>query len=155
VGAAVLEADALGLARKFQAFTLDHLNPSFFRAEAVDAQRPVSVNALPYALNFACQVRSPQVHALQQLAPERWAITDGADTIPLAGRQVLSLEGLHRLCRHVIRRYVERAPTGHDDTFNYRQARPRSSACRSPRSTGSARQTDCGLKTSRPCSTGS
>jgi len=53
-----------------------------------------------------------------------WAIADRADTIPLDGRQVLSLEGLNRLCRHVIRRYVDRAPTEHDATFDYRQALP-------------------------------
>lgn len=124
VRAAVLQADALGLGRKFQAFILDHLDPSFFRAEAVDAQRPISASALPHALNFAYQVRSRQVHALEQLTPEMWAITDRADTIPLDGLQVLSLEGLNRLCRHVIRRYVDRAHTDHDATFNYRQALP-------------------------------
>jgi hypothetical protein len=124
VRTAILQADALGLSRRFQAFTLDHLDPSFFRAEAVDAQRPISANALPHALNFAYQVRSRQVHALKRLAPEMWAIADRADTIPLDGRQVLSLEGLNRLCRHVIRRYVDRAPTEHDATFDYRQALP-------------------------------
>jgi hypothetical protein len=124
VRTAILQADALGLSRRFQVFTLDHLDPSFFRAEAIDAQRPISANALPHALNFAYQVRSRQVHALKRLAPEMWAIADRADTIPLDGRQVLSLEGLNRLCRHVIRRYVDRAPTEHDATFDYRQALP-------------------------------
>jgi hypothetical protein len=37
---------------------------------------------------------------------------------------VLSLEGLNRLCRHVIRRYIDRAPTEHDATFDYRQTLP-------------------------------
>jgi hypothetical protein len=124
VRAAVLEADALGLGRKFQTFTLDHLDPSFFRAEAVDAARPISAIALPHALNFAYRIRSRQVHALEQLAPEIWAMTDRADTVPVDGRQVLSLEGLNRLCRHVIRRYVERASTDHDASFNYREALP-------------------------------
>lgn len=122
--AAVLQADALGLGRRFQAFAFDHLTPSFFRAEAVDAQRPISANALPHALSFAYQIRSRQVHALQRLAPEMSEIADRADTIRLEGRQVLSLEGLNRLCRHVIRRYVDRAPTDHDHTFNYREALP-------------------------------
>lgn len=124
VRAAVLQADALGLGRKFQAFTLDHLEPSFFRAEATDVLRPVSASALPHALTFAYQVRSRQVHALERLAPEMWAIADRADTVLVDGREVLSLEGLNRLCRHVIRRYVERAPTDHDVTFDYRQALP-------------------------------
>ena len=122
--ASVLQADALGLGRKFQAFTLDHLDPSFFRAEAVDVLRAINANALPHALTFAYQVRSRQVHALERLAPEMWMVADRADTISVDGRQVLSLEGLNRLCRHVIRHYVDRAPTGHDASFDYRRALP-------------------------------
>lgn len=124
VRTAILEADALGLARRFQAFTVNHLEPSFFRAEAVGAHRPITDAALPRALQFAYRVRSAQVHALQQLAPEMWAIGDRSDTLPFEGQTVLSLEGLNRLCRHVIRRYVERAPTGVDTSFDYRAALP-------------------------------
>lgn len=124
VRSAVLAADALTLGRKFRAFIHDHLDPSFFRVEAAGAQWPISAPALPHALDFAYQVRSRQVHALELLAPEVWAVADRADTIRVEGRWVLSLEGLNRLCRHVIRRYVERAPTGLDTTFNYRQALP-------------------------------
>ncbi len=124
VRAAVLRADALGLAQRFQAFTIDHLEPSYYRAEAVGAQRPISAAALPRALQFAYRVRSAQVHALQQLAPEMWAIGQRSDTLPFEGQTVLSLEGLNRLCRHVIRRYVERARTGVDTSFNYRAALP-------------------------------
>ena len=121
---AVLQADALGLSRKFQAFTLDHVEASFYRSEVVDALRPISANALPHALVFAYQARSRQVHVLEQLVPEIWAIADRSDTVPIDGRPVLSLEGLSRLCRHVIRRYVDRAPTDLDATFNYPDALP-------------------------------
>ena len=121
---AVLRADALGLSRRFHAFTLDHVEASFYRREAADALRPISASALPHALTFAYQVRSRQVHALERLVPEMWEISDRSDTVPIDGRPVLSLEGLNRLCRHVIRRYVERAPTEHDGTFDYRKALP-------------------------------
>jgi hypothetical protein len=124
VRSAVLEADALGLSRKFRAFALDHVQPSFYRAEAVGALRPIRAEALPHALDFAYRVRSRQVHALEQLVPEMWAMTDRADAITIDSRQVLSLEGLNRLCRHVIRRYVERASTDLDGAFNYRTALP-------------------------------
>jgi len=124
VRTAVLQADALGLARRFQAFTIDHLEPSFYRAEAVGAHRPITATALPRALQFAYRVRSAQVHALQQLAPEMWAIGERSDTLPFESQTVLSLEGLNRLCRHVIRRYVERAPTGVDTSFDHRAALP-------------------------------
>lgn len=119
VRTAVLQADALGLARRFQAFTLDHVEASFYRAEAVGASRPITAASLPRALQFAYRVRSRQVHALEKLAPEMWAISQRSDTLPFDGQTVLSLEGLNRLCRHVIRRYVDRAPTGVDTRFDW------------------------------------
>lgn len=124
VRAAVLTADALGLGRKFRQFTLEHVEPSFFRAEAAGALWPISASALPHTLDFAYQVRSRNVHALLQLAPELQALGLRADTSRVDRRTVLSLEGLTRLCRHVIRRYVERAPTGLDACFDPRSALP-------------------------------
>jgi len=124
VRAAALEADQLSLARKFQAFTLGHIAPSYYRAEAASAPRPISATALPHALAFAYNMRSRNVHALDQLAPEVWVMSDRADTIQFRGRTLLSLEGLNRLCRHVIRQFVYRAPTDLDTNFNYRTALP-------------------------------
>ena len=37
---------------------------------------------------------------------------------------MLSLEGLSRLARHVVRSFVGSAPTGTDATFNWREAIP-------------------------------
>ena len=56
---AVLEADALGLGRRFHTFTLDPVEPSFYRGEAADALRPISASALPHDLTFGYQVRIP------------------------------------------------------------------------------------------------
>lgn len=121
---AVLTADALGLGRKFRTFVLAHMDPSFFRGEALDVQQPMTAHDLPHALDFAYRVRSRQVHALQRLAPEMWVVTERADTVHAEGRTVLSLEGLNRLCRHVIRQYIRRAPTDLDTGFDYREELP-------------------------------
>ncbi len=121
---AVLEIDQLSLRRRFVDFTLAHIEPSFYRSEAADAVRPIRSTDLAHALNVAYQLRSTNVHTLQALAPELWAITDRADTLHWEGRPVLSLEGLNRLCRHVIRTFVNRGPTDLDETFDYRRHLP-------------------------------
>lgn len=121
---AVLEIDQLSLRRRFIDFTLDHVGPTYYRAEAVEAVRPIRANDLPNALDVAYRLRSRNVHVLEALAPELWAITDRADTLRWEGRPALSLEGLNRLCRHVIRAFVDRAPTDIDTTFNYRDHLP-------------------------------
>lgn len=117
---AVLEIDQLSLRRRFIAFTLSHVEPSFYRSEAVTALRPVRAPDLPNALDVAYRLRSANVHELEALAPELWAISDRADTLLWNRRPVLGFEGMNRLCRHVIRTFVDRAPTDIDPTFDYR-----------------------------------
>jgi hypothetical protein len=121
---AVLKADQLSLARRFRAFTLGHIEPSFYRAEAAGASRPVRASDLPNALEIAYRFRSRNVHELQDLEPELWEVSDRADTLPFEGRAVLSLEGLNRICRHVINVFVQRSPTGIEPSFDYREALP-------------------------------
>lgn len=121
---AILRADQRSLGRRFKAFILDHVEPSFYRAEATGVARPVRACDLPHALDVAYRLRSRHVHELRDLEPELWVIADGADTLPWDGRTVLSLEGLNRLSQHVIRRFVERSPTGLDETFDFRTQLP-------------------------------
>ncbi|AMG83628.1 MULTISPECIES: hypothetical protein [Microbacterium] len=123
---AVLAIDRLALRRRFQGFVLDHLAPSFFRSEASDARDPIRAVDLPKALDFAYVVRSKTMHELRDLAPELRELPGHGETIWHDGKTVLSLEGLHRICQHVVRQYVERAPRGVDPEFNssYRSAIP-------------------------------
>lgn len=121
---AVLEIDQLSLSRRFRSFVVDHIEPSFYRSEATTAIRPVRAHDLKHALRVAYELRSRNVHQLEVLAPELWLISDRADTLRSEGRSVLGLEGLNRLCRHVIRNFAKRSPKGVDTTFNYREYLP-------------------------------
>jgi hypothetical protein len=120
----VLEIDQLSLRRRFMDFTIAHVEPSYYRSDAMAAVRPIRANDMPHALDVAYGLRSRNVHLLEALAPELWAITDRADTLRWEGRSVLSLEGMNRLCRHVIRTFVDRAPTELDTSFDYRERLP-------------------------------
>lgn len=126
VRAAVLEIDALALRRKFQGFVLDHVAGDYYRGGARDAIDPIRAVDLPKALDFAYQVRSKTVHELRDLAPELRELAQQGDTVEYGGKTVLSLEGLHRLCQHVIREYIDRSPTGVDPVFKqqYRSSLP-------------------------------
>lgn len=121
---AVLKIDQMLLARRFRAFVLDHVRPQFYRSEAAAASRPIRGQDLPNALAVAYKLRSRNVHELRVLEPELWVIADRSDTICFEDRWVLGLEGLNRLCRHVIKTFVERAPTEIDRDFDYREHLP-------------------------------
>lgn len=121
---AVLQVDQLSLRQRFAACTLAHVTSAFFREEAVGAVRPIRGVDLPRALDIAYQFRSRNVHTLQTLVPELWNATMRAETLPFEGVPALSLQGLKRLTRHVIREYVRRAPRGVDESFDYRENLP-------------------------------
>jgi hypothetical protein len=121
---AVLKIDQMLLARRSRAFVLDHVRPEFYRSEGVAASRPIRLQDLPNALTVAYKLRSRNVHELRVLEPELWVIADREDTIRFDNRWVLGLEGLNRLCWHVIKTFIERAPTEIDPDFDYRQHLP-------------------------------
>jgi hypothetical protein len=65
------------------------------------------------------------VHSLEDLLPEKWALGDRAETVnPRRVGLMLSIEGLNRLARQVIREFVAHAPTDQIDEFDYRTALP-------------------------------
>lgn len=124
VRSAILEADQLSLTRRFVDFVSDHIRPSYFRADASGAKQAMGSTDVEHALRTAYRLRSRTIHELRELEPELWVISDRADTLRWEGRRVLALEGLNRLCRHVVRTYIDRSPTVHDDVFDYRQNLP-------------------------------
>jgi hypothetical protein len=122
---AVIEAEYAGAKMRFVEFVLANVSPSFYREDAFNAIRPIRGADLRRAVRLAYDIRSQNVHALTDLPPEAWVFTGGADTESPPGLGImLSLEGLSRLARHVVRSYIASAPTGTDATFNWRAALP-------------------------------
>jgi hypothetical protein len=122
---AVMEAERLGAANRFVQFVLKRVSPEFFRAEAAEAIHPIRGADLKSALRRAYDVRSLNVHSLWDLSPEAWVFGDRADTVsPGDIGMMLSLEGLARLARHVMRAYVDEAPASIDSGFDWRASLP-------------------------------
>jgi hypothetical protein len=125
VRAAVMEGERLGAKSRCVAFVMDNVSPEYFLTEAADTLRPVRGADLERAVKLAYDVRSRNVHVLEDLPPEAWVLGDRADTVSPPGMGImLSHEGLARLARHVVRSYVDRAPVEVDPTFNWRASLP-------------------------------
>jgi hypothetical protein len=125
VRAAVLQADRAGLKRRFVASTLARVGPSFYREEAVKTVRPPRSADLERMLSIAYDIRSRRSHVLEDLGGEAWVFTDGAETTYEARfERILTLPGLWRLTRHVVRRFVADAPKLQPEPWNYWDALP-------------------------------
>lgn len=122
---AVVEGERLGFKSRCVTFVMANVSPEYFRTEASDAVRPMRGAILERAVKLAYDVRSRNVHVLEDLPPEAWVLGDRADTVwPPEMGTMLSLEGLARLARHVVRSYVDRAPVQVDRTFDWRASLP-------------------------------
>ena len=125
VRAAVIAAEHLGLGYRFAQFVMYRVSSAYFRQEAVGALRPIRRPDLLRAVKLAYNIRSRNVHTLWDMPAEAWVLNDRADTVsPGDLGTMLSLEGLARLARHVIRGYVADAPTGVDPSFDWRADLP-------------------------------
>lgn len=122
---AIMEADRAGLKRRFVASTLARVSPAFYRCEAADSVRPPRAAELERMLSIAYDIRSRRSHVLQDLGAEAWIFADGAETTFEANSErILTLAGLWRLTRHVVRRFVADAPATEPEPWDYRSALP-------------------------------
>jgi hypothetical protein len=124
VRAAILKNEHIAIARKFRAFTIGHLSPSFFREEAVGCIRPIARPDLTPLLKRAYDLRSAYVHRLEDLPKLLLPYFDLSETAQTDDLPTLTFEGLARLVRHVIFQFVERRPKVEKEDFLWRSALP-------------------------------
>jgi hypothetical protein len=125
VRTAVLEAERSGLKRRFISSTLARLSPAYYRGEAVGTVRPPRAPDIERMLSIAYDIRSRRSHVLEDLGEGVWVFTDGAETAYEPNfERVLTLAGLWRLIRHVVRRYVTDAEKVAPAPWDYRDALP-------------------------------
>jgi hypothetical protein len=125
VRAAVLEAERAGLKRRFVSSTLARLSPDYYREDALGTVEPPRAPDIERMLGIAYDIRSRRSHVLEDLGEGVWLFTNGAETAyePSFDR-VLTLAGLWRLIRHVVRRYVTDADKVQPAPWDYRDALP-------------------------------
>jgi hypothetical protein len=117
---AILENEHVALARRFRDFTMAHVEPAFFREEAVGVAGPIGRSALPDALRQAYKLRSGFIHRLDEL-PRLLTIGDFAtDSTRIDGTPTLSFRGLARLVRHVIFQFVRQQRKLDAEPYDYR-----------------------------------
>lgn len=124
VRAAYLAGEHLALGRRYREFVLAHLDPAFFRGEAQHVAGPVRRIDLRRALEQAYRLRSTYVHTLRPLPSVLTAMGSETEAITLEGTSLLTVAGLARLARAVIRTFMARAPQIAQESFDWRGALP-------------------------------
>ncbi len=120
----LLETEHVALSRRFREFAMDHLRPSYFRAEAHGLTNPAGRADLDSALRQAYNLRSRYIHELGEL-PKMLKLAIPGDTASLPFRRdvLLTFQGLARLARHVITTFIQRQPKAAREEYDYSQER--------------------------------
>ena len=116
---ALLQTEHVALRSRFCEFTLDHLQPSYFREEAQDLANPAGRTDLDRALRQAYDLRSNYIHKLAEL-PTILKLPGFGEISPLDRDLLLTLQGLARLARHVITTFIQKRPKVHREEYAYR-----------------------------------
>lgn len=116
---ALLDIEHTSLGRRFKEFTLEHINPSYYREDAEAALNPISKHDLPKALSIAYQARSKYVHNLEKLPKQLTTFFHCSETYNIKDKVWLSIQGLSRLVRHVITNFILKQETIDKEPYNY------------------------------------
>ncbi|MFI0848008.1 hypothetical protein [Mesorhizobium sp. IMUNJ 23232] len=115
---AVINSEHASLARRYRAFALSHVGSDYFHHASGTGHR-VGRRELDAALQQAYSIRSSYVHTLKKL-PDGLAHPFGrGESAQVKGRPVLTLQGLARLTRHIIRSFIASAPKVDREPYNY------------------------------------
>lgn len=116
---AILGIEHTSLSRRFQDFSIEHINTSYFREEVESSLNPISKMDLRIALKNAYQARSQYIHKLQKLPKQLFFQNSYTETCRIENKTWLTLQGLSRLARHVITEFILRQVTVDKEPYNY------------------------------------
>lgn len=116
----LLDIEHSGLARRFRSFAINSLGPSFFREEAEQELRPIGKADLIVAVAQAYAIRSRYVHELAEIPKQIKHVWDLGDLVWDGDQPVLTLHGLTRLARHLIRSFIATSPKTEQEDYEYR-----------------------------------
>ena len=120
---ALLEIEHVAAKRQFCDFTLEHIEPSYFRDETTGIESPVGRCDLIGALKQAYDIRSRHIHELKELPTLLTMGFQHGETFRSNRVTMLTFQGMARLARHVITQYIKRQPNVPVEVYDYRQER--------------------------------
>jgi hypothetical protein len=116
----LLDAAHLKLTKRFIDFTSLHITDNFFRKEAIGLNWAIAKHDLERALKNVYATRSGYVHKLDQVHHQIHNAQPGWDTTEWGNEPFLTLEGLVRLCRHVLMTFISRQPQINKEEIEWR-----------------------------------
>jgi hypothetical protein len=116
---AIRNSEHSSLARRYRAFVLSHVDGDYFREPNLVAGGAIARHELDEGLRQAYALRSRYVHNLRPL-PDAISLAESVNEVTRVDRRpALTFEGLVRLTRHVIMRFIMTGRTVEREPYPY------------------------------------
>jgi len=120
---AVIATEHSAMTRRYRDFILSKIDSSYYRTGDALIGRAVAKHQLPRALQQAYALRSSYIHSAKPL-PDALTIPHAHwETTDVNRRPVLTIQGLSRLTRFVIHRFVAEGPKLDREEYDYNSER--------------------------------
>ena len=116
---AILDIEHVAVKKRFVAFALAYLQPSYFREEASGLTHAAGAVDLEEALKHAYDLRSGHIHDLRELPDILKMDLQFRELIRVERTATLTFQGLARLARHVITEFVVQGPKLAAESYDY------------------------------------
>lgn len=119
VRAAIVKVEHNAMTRRYRDFVMSKIEAPYFRTLDVSSNRAASRRELPLALRQAYGLRSQYIHSAKPL-PDALTIPHGhREVAEIERRPVLTIQGLARITRHAIRRFIVDGPKVETEEYDY------------------------------------
>ncbi|MFO0579769.1 MAG: hypothetical protein U1A78_37830 [Polyangia bacterium] len=121
----LLEDAHVQLMSRFLEFTMSHISENFFTQEALKDRLSLPYSLLRQSLINAYTLRSKYVHTLRPIQDHlRHAELVDGDVFVWEKEPYLTISGLHRLVRHVIRNFISNSESIEKEDYDWQSELP-------------------------------
>ena len=119
VRTAIIEVEQVAMTRRYRDFIMSKIDASYFRIDDTVSNRPIARHELPQALKQAYGLRSQYIHSAKPLPDMLTLPHHHWEASYIDRRPVLTIEGLARLTKYVIRRFIIEGPKVKSEEYDY------------------------------------
>ena len=119
VRAAIVEVEHIAMSRRYRDFVMSKIEAPYFRTVSAASKHAITRRELPLALRQAYGLRSQYIHSARPV-PDALAMPHAhGEVVEIERRPVLTMQGLARVTRHVIWRFISDGPKVETEEYDY------------------------------------
>lgn len=119
VRTAIVQVEHIAMSRRYRDFIMSKIEAPYFRTVNLATKQPITRHELPLALRQAYDLRSQYIHSARAMPDALTMPHAHGEVAEIERRPVLTMQGLARITRHVIRCFISDGPKVETEEYDY------------------------------------